>query len=187
LLILFSSCNRDGHLLPKGTCHNEIDPFVSDIDMNRVNEFQVLVDSLEANPDLVPDRLLEFTSPNRTILHCKWSYQGFLIYNQYHSYHLSGGALWRVSTDGRPDNIDINTSATISVKEARKIARKAQEFDTRCLDYAYMIYEANASSGIDETDYRMVYRFTNKDGDAKEVIVDAHSGEVISSWDGIYY
>ncbi|HSI90802.1 MAG TPA: hypothetical protein VK927_06760 [Adhaeribacter sp.] len=177
--LLTTSCKKDVEVCNKYT---ELTDRNHLVDISALNAAPEILDSLAKYPQL---QVYKIINDQHTIgVHCHVFYQGLKVFtdnyrlfkskNDNHVYNLE---------DIIPTAINISLAPSIQFEEAIGLARQNVNFTDQCISYRLGIYDINAATSFQPTDYRLTWRIQGENK-FPVVVLDAHTGQVYYKDDG---
>jgi hypothetical protein len=142
------------------------------------------LDSLNKYPMLQAYKYRSEGSNKR--IDCHVYYQGVrMFFSTYGLLKTSNGDISPVGNNVTDFNLNINFTPDISFSDAIVLAKNNLDFGNACTSYALGVADNNSIKGLPGNDYRLVWRVGPENSDAF-VYVDAHTGEIITVYSGIF-
>lgn len=180
--IVVLSCKKD-----KVTCQNNSEL----TDQNHLVDIQLLNQASEFNDTLIKYSQLQvyriIDDQYLIGMHCNVFYKGLKVFSDQYSLFKgkTNNSLFTLE-DFIIDTVDFTLTPTLTYSNAIDIAKQNLDYSKSCISYRLGIFDLNSSKGMVTKDYKLVWKVQGEN-EAPYVILDANSGQVYRSHDGIIY
>lgn len=153
------------------------------VDIQPLNQASEFNDTLTKYPQLQVYRVID--DQYLIGMHCNVYYQGLKVFSDQYSLFKSktNNSLFTLE-DLIIDTVDFALTPTLTFGNAIDIAKQNLDYSKTCISYRLGIFDLNSGKGIETKDYKLVWK-VHGENEVPYVILDANSGQVYRSHDGI--
>lgn len=180
ILIVVISCTKDKVPCQEITELTDQNHLVNIQPLNQASAFN---DTLTKYPQLQVYRVID--DQHSIGMHCNVFYHGLKVFSDQYSLFKSktNNSLFTLE-DFIIDTVDFTLTPTLTSSNAIDIAKQNLDYSKSCISYRLGIFDLNSGKGIETKNYKLVWKVQGRN-EVPYVILDANSGQVYRSHDGI--